>query len=376
MQKNGGEKLLKQRLFSIFPSLAVIFLFAALLCDPVSAAAGVREGLQLALGTAVPALFPFFLVSSLLISTGCASFLGKLCVIPCRALFGLSGNAAPALLLGLTGGYPVGARTVRELYDRKLLSRDEAARALACCNNTGPGFLIGLCGASLLGSVRAGVFLYVIHVISALLTGFALSERDDAPPAEHPQPVERPPLAVCFVDSVQGAGVIALKVTAFITAFSVLLRLLRGLGLVDRFAALLAPRCPLLGLPSHGAQALVLGAFELTCGLTALPANAGRLLLPAMSVLIALGGLSVWCQSAAVLLGSGLPIFPMIRGKCLHALLAGALATLALHFLPVPLPVFSPAVFTPAPRAMYGFALLFGSFLLPFVSGNDGRHRI
>ena len=367
---------MKQRLVSIFPPLSAAVLFAALLLDPAAAAEGVREGLQLALGTAVPALFPFFLASSLLISTGCGAFLGKLFAFPCRALFGLPGNAAPALLLGLTGGYPVGARTVRELYDRKLLSRDEAARALACCNNTGPGFLVGLCGAALLGSVRAGIFLYVIHVLSALLTGFALSVRNDDAPAHHPQPVEQKPFALCFVDSVQGAGVTALKVTAFITAFSVLLRLLRGLGLIDRLAALLAPLCPLLGLPAHGAQALVLGAFELTCGLTALPASAGRLLLPAMSVLIAVGGLSVWCQSAAVLAGSGLPVLPMIRGKCLHGLLAGALATIVLHFLPVSLPVCTLSMLAPKPNMMCGFALLFGSFLLPFVSGNGGRHRI
>jgi sporulation integral membrane protein YlbJ len=366
----------KQRLFSLFPPLAAAALFAALLLDPAAAAEGVREGLALALGTAVPALFPFFLASSLLISTGCASFLGKFCAFPCRALFGLSGNAAPALLLGLTGGYPVGARTVRELYDRKLLSKEEAARALACCNNTGPGFLVGLCGASLLGSVQAGVFLYAIHVLSALLTGFALSEKDEEPHPNHPQPVEQKPFALCFVDSVQRAGVTALQVTAFITAFSVLIRLLRGLGIIDRFASLLTPLCPLLGLPKHGAQALVLGALELTCGLTALPSSAGRQLLPAMSVLTALGGLSVWCQSAAVLAGSGLPIWPMIRGKCLHALLAGALATITLHFLPLPLPVFSPAALPSIPRAMYGFALLFGSFLLPFVSGNGRRHRI
>lgn len=367
---------MKQRLVSIFPSLAAAALFGALLCDPAGAAAGVCEGLNLALGTAVPALFPFFLASSLLVSTGGASFLGRVFTFPCRALFGLPGNAAPALLLGLTGGYPVGARTVRELYDRGLLTRDEAARALACCNNTGPGFLIGLCGSSLLGSVRAGIFLYTVHAVSALLTGFALSTRDSWTPANHPQPVEQKPFALCFVDSVQGAGVTALKVTAFITAFSVLLRLLRGCGLIDRLAVLLAPLCPLLGLPAHGAQALVLGAFELTCGLTALPGADARLLLPAMSTLTALGGLSVWCQSAAVLADSGLPIGPVVKGKCLHGLLAGALATIALHFLPAPLPVFTFGAPLPAPRAMYGFVLLFGSFLLPFVSGNGRRHRI
>ena len=367
---------MKQRLISIFPLLAAGTLFIALLLDPAGAAEGVREGLNLALSTAVPALFPFFLASSLLISTGCASFLGRFFAFPCRALFGLSGNAAPALLLGLTGGYPVGARTVRELYDQQLLSKDEAERALTCCNNTGPGFLVGLCGASLLGSQAAGLFLYGIHAISAILTGFALSKRDTAAPTIHPQVVERKPFSVCFVDSVQRAGVTALQVTAFITAFSAALRLLRNMGLIDRFAALLVPLCHLLGLPKQGAQALVLGSFELTCGLSALPQNAGRLLLPAMSVLTALGGLSVWCQSAAVLAGSGLSVRPVVIGKCLHALLAGALATIALHFAPQPLPTFTLSVLTPMPRAMYGFALIFGSFLLPFVSGNARRHRI
>ncbi|MBQ8584784.1 MAG: sporulation protein [Butyricicoccus sp.] len=367
---------MKHRLLSLFPPLAAGALFLALLLDPTGAAEGVREGLNLALGTAVPALFPFFLVSSLLISTGGASFLGRFFAFPCRVLFGLPGNAAPAFLLGLTGGYPVGARTVRELYDKKMLSKDEAGRALACCNNTGPGFLVGLCGAALLGSVQAGIFLYLIHAVSAILTGFALSERKDVQAADSPQAVEKKPFSVCFVDSVQGAGATSLKVTAFITAFSVLLRLLRSLGLIDRFAALLTPLCPLLGLPEHGAQALVLGAFELTCGLSALPQSEGRLLLPAMSVLTALGGLSVWCQSAAVLAGSGLSARPIVIGKCLHALLAGALSTIALHFAPRPLPVFTCGALTSAPCAMYGFVLLFGSFLLPFVSGNGRRHRI
>lgn len=366
---------MKQRLFSLFPPLAAAALFAALLLDPAAAAEGVREGLTLALGTAVPSLFPFFLASSLLISTDCASFLGKFCAFPCRALFGLSGNAAPALLLGLVGGYPVGARTVRELYDQKLLSKTEAERALACCNNTGPGFLVGLCGVSLLGSRTAGIYLYLIHVVSAVLTGFALSRHEDAPDI-HPHPVEQKPFALCFVDSVQRAGLTALRVTAFITAFSALLRLCRAMGLISRFAALFAPLCPLLGLPRQGAEALVLGSFELTCGLTALPTANGRLLLPAISVLTALGGISVWCQSAAELAGSGLSAQPVIIGKCLHALLAGALATLTLRFLPQPLTTFSLSMLSPQPSAVYGFALLFGSFLLPFVSGNARRHRV
>ncbi len=367
-----------------------ILLLLALLCllaDPASAALGVREGLDLALGTAVPALFPFFLLSSLLVETGTSRALGRFLGLPCRLLLGLPASAAPALLLGLTGGYPVGARTVRDLYDRKLLTRSQAIRALACCNNTGPGFLVGLCGASILGSPRLGFVLYAIHAGTALLAGIVLRLLHGSDTADHPQPVEQTQadFSVCFVSSVQRAGITALQVTAFLTAFSALLRLLRGLGGIDLLARLLAPLCPLLGLPGHGAQALVLGGFELTCGLTALPRDLGLGLLPALSVLVALGGCSVWCQSAAVLAGSGLPAGPCIRGKCLHAALAGIAATLLVRLAPDALfqllPVFAPqlpAISTgmPTGRVLYGFLHLFFSFLLPFVAGKRTPHRL
>lgn len=367
---------MKQRLHSLLPPLAAAALFLALLLDPAGAAAGMRDGLSLSLGTAVPALFPFFLASSLLISTGGAAALGRLLARPCRALFGLPGAAAPALVLGLAGGYPVGARTVRELYEQGLLSREDAGRALACCNNTGPGFLVGLCGATLLGSRKAGFFLYAIHAISAVLTGVALARQPGEVGRFRPQAVECRPLSTCFVEGVQGAGVTALRVTGFITTFSVLLRLLRNMGAVDLFARLLAPLCPLLGLPRDCAQALVLGSLELTCGLSALPAGGGRLLLPAVSFLVALGGLSVWCQSAAVLAGSGLSVRPCVIGKCLHALLAGALSTILLSMAPRALPTFTLSMLSPEPGVLPGTALLIGSILLPFLYRKARRHLV
>lgn len=86
----------------LFLSLA---LFAAFLLCPTACADGVREGLSFSRSCSLPALFPF---SS---SADCLS-----AVIPrgCRRcwrsrlprLYGLPPEAAPALVLGLIGGYP------------------------------------------------------------------------------------------------------------------------------------------------------------------------------------------------------------------------------------------------------------------------------
>ena len=84
-------------------------------------------------------------------------------------LFRLPGCAGSALLLGLVGGYPIGARTAAELYTSGALTRQEAERLLTFCNNSNPVFLVSVLGSGVFGSVRTGLWLWLIHVCSALL---------------------------------------------------------------------------------------------------------------------------------------------------------------------------------------------------------------
>ena len=135
----------------LFLSLA---LFAAFLLCPAACAEGVRDGLSLAAGRALPALVPFFLASGLLVRTGFAETFGRLLARPLARLYRLPPAAASAVLLGLTGGYPVGAATAAALLEQGALRREEAARVNLFCNCASPGFCIGLVGLGVFGSAR------------------------------------------------------------------------------------------------------------------------------------------------------------------------------------------------------------------------------
>ena len=137
------------------PLLAVLCCFSALLLLPEVSAQAVRDAMLLCVQTLIPSLFPFFVLSSLLIACGASELLSALLSPLMRPLFGLSGAGAAALALGLCGGYPVGARTAAELVENGALSQEEGERLLAFCNNAGPGFLLGVCGAGVFSSSRA-----------------------------------------------------------------------------------------------------------------------------------------------------------------------------------------------------------------------------
>lgn len=261
--------------------------------------------LALCAGTVIPALFPFLTVTGMLARLGFGQWL-----TPCLSglmtpLFRLPGCAGSALLLGLVGGYPIGARTAVELYAEGSLTRREAERLLTFCNNSNPVFLISVLGHGVFGSVRTGVWLWLLHVLSALLTGLLFrghgARRRAVPPTVRVQAVS---LSGVLVASVREAAGGMLSVCAFVTFFYVL-------------------SSPFRQLPAPWAG-LATGVTELFSLTPLLRCDRFSFVLAAGCA--GWGGLSVLGQTAALLDGTDLPLRPCLVGKLTQGLLSATLA--------------------------------------------------
>ena len=253
-----------------------------LLCSADTARA-VREGLALCAGSVIPALFPFLAVSGLLTALDAGAAPGRGRMLLARVL-GCGPAGAGAFLLGLVGSYPVGARTVAQLYREKRISRPEACRLLLFCNNCGPAFILGVAGLGCFGSLWAGGLLWAVHMLAALGIALVLPRR--------PLPPSR-----------DAAGAMV-QICGFVVFF------LAALRLTARLTGLSHP--------------LLSGAVELTQGILALPATPAGFVWAA--ALLGWGGLSVHGQSAAVLSGTDLPLGPYLAAKAAQAALSALLA--------------------------------------------------
>lgn len=185
-------------------ALGLLAVMAGLLAASETAAQAVREGLALCGGSVIPALFPFLVVSRLFVATGSAAALGRLLAPLTRRMLGISGPGGTAVLLGLLGGYPVGAQTAGELVRTGAISRQEGQRLLLFCNNCGPAFALGVAGVGCFGSLRAGVWLWLIHVSAAVLT--ALLTRHTSSSEGRTSPSAPQALGSAFPGAVRGAG--------------------------------------------------------------------------------------------------------------------------------------------------------------------------
>ena len=155
-------------------SLLGVFLLLLLLANTQIAMDGVRKGLTLCTETLIPSLFPFLVLSELLIAAGAGAILGRFLSRPVGALFGLSAQGSVSLMLGTLCGFPVATTTAVAFFERGKISKKELERLVLFANNPSSGFLIGAVGKALFGSTAVGIALFCITLLSCALLGGVL----------------------------------------------------------------------------------------------------------------------------------------------------------------------------------------------------------
>lgn len=319
---------------SMLSRAAVLVLFVSLVCFAPECADAAREAVTLCLTGVVPSLFPFFAVSSMMQESGLTAALGRLGA-PLMRIYRLPGCCAVPLMLGFTAGYPVGARTCAQLYRDGQLTAHQTICAAALCNNTGPAFLVGLCGTGIFGSLRAGLLLYAVHIVCALLVGLLVRPSEPVLNTAVSAPDSGAPLSDCIVRAAQSALAGIAQVCAFVLLFSVVLCILRTLKVLRLLSLLLSPTFAPLGLGRDAVDALLTGSIELTQGIAALAPAVGDpyALLPAAAFLCGFGGISVLFQTKTVM--NGLPVLRCVLAKLAHGISSFLLCRAVLMLSPL-----------------------------------------
>ena len=306
---------------------AAICAMAAMICASSQVIASCRLGLRLCVELILPSLFPFFVISILLSRLGFPALLGRWLSPAAARLFHISGAGASAFLIGLCGGYPLGAAYIADMEASGTISTVEAERLLAFCNNSGPAFIIGVVGVGVFGSSGVGLLLYAVHFLAAVCTGLLFRGRgkvssslpESAPPAL--------PLARALPEAVHQAVGSVLSVCGFVVCFTVFTGLLDANGFFSFAAGRLAS---ITGRELPWCRALLCGLLELGSGAGAMQGLAPSPVNLALAAgLLSWGGLSVQLQTLAVLSESEMKGALHLAGRLISACLAAAMGYVA-----------------------------------------------
>lgn len=305
----------------LLSGLPVLVLFLVMLFSPKAVFDGAESGLLLWFQVVFPTLFPFMLVSGLMLSGGGLAVISRIFGRLFSTLFATSPNGSFAVIAGFLCGYPMGAKVSADLVRSGRISRDEGAYLLSFCNNTSPIFIMNfivwktfdreeLMIPTLLILIGVPAFLSLFFRRFYLKGRKKFSDLSDKK-KNNVKLLNFEMLDSCLADSFESI----VKVGLYIIFFSILI------ALPGKLSA------------GHPLLAGILPALEMTNGILMIHKAAPDLTVsyPLILGLTSFGGFCSAAQTKCMLKAASLPILPYIIQKLTAAAAASLLGIVYMH---------------------------------------------
>jgi sporulation integral membrane protein YlbJ len=311
--------------------------------------AGVR-GLAIWWDVLFPSLFPFFVISELLLGFGIVHGIGTLLDPLMKPLFRVPGCGGFVAAISCASGYPIGAKLTAKLWQQKLLTREEGERLVAFTTSSDPIFLIGAVSVGFFHNPSIAVVIVLSHYLGALLIGLLM--RFHAPNAPvSPSPIGRGragwrealqamhqarmedgrTFGEMLQDSVKSSLKLIIVVGGLVVFFCVLLESLNRSGLMHWLYRCADIVLTGVGMPTALGDAIVGGIFEVTLGASSAGAASGVPLAykaAAAVFVLSWGGLSVHAQITSILNDTNLRYPPFLLARAAHSVISPVLLLL------------------------------------------------
>ena len=248
-----------------------------ILFDSGNALQGAKDGIELCLYTILPTLFPYCVISILFRSLISES--NPKWIRPFEHICALPQGTGVIFLLGLLGGYPIGAMCVEKAIAERKISVNDAKYLRPVCNNAGPSFIIGVIGF-ILQQKQLAFIIIVIQAFSALFTYLLLSKEIKTNiTTSHNTPIS-------ISNAISQAYPCMIYVCSIIILFRVFLSIIQ---------------CHLQTIVPTEIWTIIVGIIELTNGILLLPTLGNNsAIFIAAAAMTSLGGLCVIAQSLAI----------------------------------------------------------------------------
>ncbi|WP_425517663.1 sporulation integral membrane protein YlbJ [Paenibacillus oenotherae] len=346
---------------AVIPAWTAMLIVLLLTIFPTAALEASIRGLSIWWQVLFPALFPFFVISELLLGFGIVHFIGQMLDPLMRPLFRLPGIGGFVVTMGFVSGYPVGARLTSQIWEQRLITRAEGERLVAFTTSSDPIFLIGAVAVGFFHNAALAPVLAAAHYGGALIIGLMMRFHDRHSPGStasssarcaHQAPLDGRsgsrfieavkamhrarmldgrPLGTLLQDAIQASLRLMIVVGGLVVFFSVLMEMLTQAGTIAALSNGIQYLMAMGGLPPSLSDAVVNGLFEVTLGAresgTAL--HSGLIHQSAIAAaILSWGGLSVHAQIASLLSRTDLRYRPFLIARFVHSCIAFALVYL------------------------------------------------
>lgn len=259
-----------------------------------------------------PSLFPFFVLTDILISYNFTKYLPKQFINFFSQLFNIKKEAVLVFFLSMISGFPSNAKNTKKLYDMNILNKEEAAHLLSFTHFSNPLFILGTVAIYFLHNKKLGIIILLSHYLSNFIVGIIFRNNnfniDDNNTKKYNNNLF---FGEIFANAIKSAIDTILLICGTLTCFLIIAAII-----INRFNL------------NTTNEIIVKSLLEITIGLKELSMYNinSKYLVMISSFILSFGGLSVHMQVKSQLVGTNISYKPFFIGRIYQALISVVLA--------------------------------------------------
>lgn len=314
---------MKKKFISLISMIILIFIAIQILTQSSDIMKTVTFSFNIWLNNIFPSLFPFFVLSAILVNFGFIELVGELFKPLMYKLFKVKGEGAFVFIMSMISGFPSNAKYVRELYEQNIINENEASKLLMFTHFSNPLFILGSISLLFLNNKDVGLLILICHYLGNFIIGILF--RNYYPSSYKKEKVSiRKALSSMHNKRINNKQTMGTIITnSLLNAINTLLLIL---GIVTMFLCLTTIIDKNINLNNYN-QSILNGFIEMTQGLK----YVGLLNIPLKlktiisTLIISFGGLSVHMQLISIISDTKIKYLPFLTARVLHALISGIL---------------------------------------------------
>ena len=307
-----------RKTFNIIIIVITLFMLYQVVLEKVLVYNSVNYALNIWVKNLIPTLFPFFIISDILINYNLTLYIPKIFKNMCKFLFNITDNMITILILSIISGFPSNARNTRSLYDKGLITIDEANHILIFSHFSNPLFILTTVAIFFFNDKDIGVILLISHYLSNFLLGILFRKYFNHDSSDCAVEYKMPDFGNVFVGAIKKSVDTIILICGIVTIFMLLASIIINTFNFNIYNSM-----------------LVKGILEITIGIEALGKLGISMIYKAViaSCFLAFGGLSVHMQVMSQITGTNIKYKYFFVGRLFQMILSGIITYIICLFM-------------------------------------------
>lgn len=289
-----------------------------------------------------PSLFPFLVISNLMLYYDGVNFYSKILGnILCRPLK-LSKESSFALIISFLCGYPLGAKYTCDLYEKNVIDSDTCQRLINIATNASPLFIVGSVGTAMLNNTRIAYILLAANYISCIIMGLILpyKKTNSTLTNKYFNSGNQRNIGLAIKNIIDNSISTCLSVFGYVVIFSVITHFIMRSHLFYSMVLFISQS---LNVSPDLIAGFILGLVEITNGCYFISLSSANIILKSVLIgfLISFSGISIVMQVYSFTYKCRIPMKKYVLRKIYQGLICSCVIFIILFIIPKLFYIFS-----------------------------------